>query len=648
MPIFDKTNFTNILFMRFFLTLILIIMSINHSHAQDLALANLFSDGVVLQQGISCPIWGHASKNQTVEIKISNRIIRTKADSTGKWLVKLPIFKAGGPYTLTVQAVENITVNNVMFGEVWLASGQSNMNFSIDRPILSYKQVTHEANYPMIRMLTIEPSVSSYPVDKAKTKGWVVCSPETVGKFSAVAYFFALKLHREKQIAVGIIHSSYSGSPAESWLSGDMLSTDSIFKKQIDLLQNDRENWAELQEKEKKIGIQYNEAIKTARNGLDSGFHQLNYNDQHWKKANLPVTASKLNIPGYRLIWLRKLFYLSDDPKSDYELCLGEVKMRDRTYVNGVLVGETDKEQERIYIIPKTVLKKGENVIAIRWLSEWGYGRLGDNNQTIMVKNLNSGEEISLLGEWKYNASAEVELKTANSYHRNPTAIFNAMIAPIVTYGIKGMLWYQGEGNAGKANQYARLMQLMIKDWRNRWEQGNIPFFIVQLPNYNEGGIAWVRLREAQANVAKLNKNTVLVTTIDVGDPNDLHPNNKLPIGERLYTAAAKHTYNDKIVADGPILKKTYQKNGALWLVFSNAAGLYKGGNDLGSAFMVAGEDQKFVKANIIIVKNKVKLESEIAKPIAVRYNWQTNPSAHLYNNAGLPAAPFRTDNWEY
>ncbi|TKB96874.1 sialate O-acetylesterase [Pedobacter cryophilus] len=617
-------------------------------YAQNLALANLFNDGMVLQQGISCPLWGYAAKNQIIEIKINNKTVTTKSDDEGKWLVKLPVFKAGGPYTLTIEAAEKITVENVMFGEVWLASGQSNMNFSIDRPILNYKEVADEANYPMIRMLTIEPSVSSYPLDKAKTKGWVVCSPQTVEKFSAVAYFFARKLHQEKQVAVGIIHSSYSGSPAESWLSKDMLSTDSIFKKQIDLLQNERENWAELQEQEKEISIQYNELVKTASNGLDSGFHQLKYIDKHWKKANFPITAAKLKLPGYRLIWLRKVFYLNDEPKNDYEICLGEIKMRDRTYVNGVLVGEVDKEQERIYTIPKTVLKKGENVIAIRWLSEWSYGRVGDSNQKPVIKNLNSGEEISLLGEWKYNASVEPELRPANSYHRNPTAIFNAMIAPIATYGIKGMLWYQGESNAGKANQYARLIQLMIKDWRNRWGQGDIPFFIVQLPNYEEGGMAWVRLREAQANIAKNNKNTFLVTTIDVGDPNDLHPKNKLPIGERLYNAAAKYTYKDKVIADGPILKKTYLKNGALWLEFSNAAGLSVGGKGLGGAFMVAGEDQKFVKANAVIFKNKVKLESEIVKPIAVRYNWEANPSAYLYNNAGLPAAPFRTDNWEY
>lgn len=634
--------------MRFFLTFILFTLSNKYSSAQNLALANLFSDGMVLQQGISCPIWGYAAKNQKVDLKIGDKVITTQANNEGKWLAKLPLFKAGGPYTLIVEAAEKITVENVMFGEVWLASGQSNMNFSIDRPVLNVKQVVSEANYPMIRMLTIEPSVSSYPLEKAKTNGWVVCSPETVGKFSAVAYFFARKLYQEKQVAVGIIHSSYSGSPAESWLSKDILSTDSLFKKQIDLLQNERENWAGLQEKEKNVSLKYNELVKSARNGIDSGFHQLKYKDEHWKKTSFPITAAKLNVPGYRLIWLRKVFYLNDEPKSDYELHLGELKMRDRTYVNGVLVGELDKEQERVYTIPKSVLKKGENVIAVRWLSEWSYGRVGDSHQKPLIKNLNSGEEILLLGEWKYNPLVEPELKPSNSYHRNPTAIFNAMIAPIATYGIKGILWYQGEGNAGKANQYARLLQLMIKDWRSRWGQGDIPFFVVQLPNYEEGGMAWVRLREAQATIAKNNTNTFLVTTIDLGDASDLHPKNKLPISERLYTAAAKHAYKDKTIADGPILKKTYIKNGDLWLQFSNAAGLYKGGNGLGETFMVAGEDQKFVKAEAIILKNKVKLQSKIVKPIAVRYNWEANPSAHIYNMDGLPAAPFRTDNWEY
>lgn len=634
--------------MRYFFTLILFTINVNRLFAQNLVLANLFSDGMVLQQGISCPIWGYAAKNQKVVLRIGDKIMTTEANSEGKWRAKLPIFKAGGPYVLTVEAKDKITLANVMFGEVWLASGQSNMNFSIDRPIINQKEVTEEANYPMIRMLTIEPSVSSYPLEKAKTKGWVVCSSETVGKFSAVAYFFARKLHQEKKVAVGIIHSSYSGSPAESWLSKDMLSTDSLFKKQIDQLQNERENWAELQEQEKKVSIQYNESVNNAKNGLDSGFHQLKYNDQHWKKAQFPLTASKLKISGYKLIWLRKVFYLNDEPRNDCEIRLGEIKMRDRTYVNGVLVGELNKEQDRVYTIPKSVLKKGKNVIAIRWLSEWSYGSVGDNNQKPVIKNFTSGEETLLSGEWKYNPLVEPELKPANSYHRNPTAIFNAMIAPIATYGIKGMLWYQGEGNAGKANQYARLLQIMINDWRNRWGQGVIPFFVVQLPNYEEGGMAWVRLREAQAKIAKENKSTFLVTTIDVGDPSDLHPKNKLPIGERLYIAAAKHVYNGKSTADGPIFKKMYVKNGALWLEFINAKGLSTKGSGLDGAFMVAGENQKFVKANAKIFKNKVKLESEAAKPIAVRYNWEANPSAYLYNEVGLPAAPFRTDNWEY
>jgi sialate O-acetylesterase len=630
------------------LIFLLFLFSSNFCVAQKLELPKIFSDGMVLQQGIACPVWGRALKNETVTLQIDGKTLTTTSNSQGKWIVKLPVFKAGGPYTLTIQTKEKVVINDVMFGEVWLASGQSNMNFAINRPILNANEVIAEANYPLIRMITVEPSVNSYPISEVKSKGWEVCSPQTVEKFSAVAYFFARKLHQDKKVAVGIIHSSYSGSPAEAWLTKDILSVDSVFSKQLNLIQNERENWAVLQEKEKTVTNKYNEIVKTSTIGLDSNFHQSNYNDKHWKRVDFPISATRLKIAGYKLIWLRKTFILNEEPNTDYEIRLGEVKMRDRTYVNGIFVGETNKEQERTYKIPQSALKKGENVIAIRWLSEWGYGSVGNNTKNPIVKNLKTGVDISIAGEWKYNDLVEPELKIGVSYHRNPTAIYNAMIAPLAEYGIKGALWYQGESNAGKANEYPRLMQLLIKDWRNIWKQGDFPFLIVQLPNYIDGGLNWVKLREAQTKIAKETPNTFLATTIDVGDPLDLHPKNKLPVGERLYAVASKNVYQDKTVGSGPILKKTYLKNGSLWLEFSNSKGLFATGDSTQNAFMVAGEDQKFVKASFTFIKNKVKLTSEVLKPIAVRYNWEANPSQFLYNNSGLAATPFRTDNWEY
>ena len=625
-----------------------LIFCFNRLTAQNLELPKLFSDGMVLQQGIACPVWGRALKNEKVSLQINGKTLTTTANNQGKWIIKLPIFKASGPYSLTIQTTEKVVINNVMFGEVWLASGQSNMNFAIGRPILNVDEVIAEANYPLIRMITIESSVSSFPISEVKSKGWEVCSPQTVEKFSAVAYFFARKLYLDQKVAVGIIHSSYSGSPAEAWLSKDILAVDSVFSKQLNLIQSERENWAVLQEKEKMVTSKYNEIVRTSTAGLDSNFHQPNYNDKHWKKVNFPISATQLKIAGYKLIWVRKAFVLNDEPTSDYEIQLGEVKMRDRTYVNGVLIGETNKEQARTYKIPKSLLKKGENVIAMRWLSEWGYGSIGNTAKNPIVKNLSSGKEVSLLGEWKYNEWVEPELKTGISYHRNPTAIYNAMIAPLAEYGIKGALWYQGESNAGKAGEYNRLMQLLIKDWRNLWKQGNFPFLIVQLPNYIDGGINWVKLREAQTKIVKETPNTFLATTIDVGDPLDLHPKNKLPVGERLYAVASKNVYKNKTVANGSVLKKTYLKNGSMWLEFSNAKGLFSAGDSTQNAFMIAGADQKFVKASFTIIKNKIKLTSEVEKPIAVRYNWEANPKQYLYNNSGFPITPFRTDDWKY
>jgi sialate O-acetylesterase len=316
-------------------------------HAQSsLHAAHIFGDNMVLQQGTNIPVWGTAKAGANVAVKFANYTLQTKADANGRWMVDLPLLTAGGPYQMTLEGDSVITFRNVMVGEVWLGSGQSNMNFRLNRPVLNSEEVIKAAQYPLIREFHVPETVSRVPLQDLQQGEWKVCSPETVGDFSAVGYFFARKLHLDQQVAVGIIHCSVSGTPAEAWLSADMLRAHPDFKNRIIDIETQHEDWAALQAENNKIAMQYQAMLDTTHAGLRNGVTKQGYDDSKWKSASYPLFATQLGVPGYKLTWVRKTFQLpASMQKRKLQIFLGEIKMQNITYINGLEVGRSNREE---------------------------------------------------------------------------------------------------------------------------------------------------------------------------------------------------------------------------------------------------------------------------------------------------------------
>jgi len=632
------------------LFLIYLLLTTATLHAQSaLKLSPLFGNNMVMQQGINAAVFGTATVGKKISVSLAGYSAEAVTDSQGRWIAKMPVLKAGGPYQMEVRTdEEKIILKNVMVGEVWVASGQSNMNFKMNRPVLNSQYEIEKANYPNIREFHVEESVSSIPLKDVRKGEWKICTPANAANFSAVAYFFARKLSVEQNVAVGIIHTSYSGTPIQAWISADMLATHPDFSKRIREIRKSNPNWAALQEMVDSVRQVYLKAVRTDSVGYKLGINKAMYDDSRWKKVKYPIFASKLNVPAYRLIWIRKKFKVPAKAiPTDLYLSLGEVKMQDITYLNGTEIGRDNKEYPRVYRIPAKLLKKGMNTIAIRWLSEWGYGRVGNPGDHPGVYSADHKFNIPLDGQWAVDENSEPPLITSTSFSGQPTSLYNAMIAPIVNYGIKGVLWYQGEGNAANAEQYKSLLAMLLTDWRIRWQQGNFPFLLVQLPNYSYGGNGWVTLRESQAQLLKY-PNVGMVVTTDVGDSTDVHPKNKKPVGERLYLASAKVAYGKDIEYSGPTFDSLVLRGDSAVLSFSNISSglMVKAQNEL-KGFAVAADDKRFYPAVAKLIGDQVIVRSDfVKKPVAVRYNWSANPNGNLYNKKDLPASPFRTDNW--
>jgi len=604
---------------------------------------------MVLQQGVAVPVWGAATPSTKVTVTVAENQAQVRADENGKWMVYLPAMGDGGPYQLVVKGNDSLSFKNVMIGEVWFASGQSNMNFSIDRPVENSEGVIADANYPNIREFKVKNTSSRTPTSFYKGS-WAVCSPENVKKFSAVAYFFARQLYVDKKVAVGIIHSSYSGTPIEAWISADYLVAHPDFSDTVNAIVNDTTDWSVLDSYAATIDSLRNAIVNKATNGLLKGVTKLVYNDSNWKSIDYPLKASRMNVPAYSLVWARRVIEIPEHNKSaDLYLNLGTVIRKDITYFNGVEIGRRNEESQRKYIIPRKLIRKGKNVIAVLLLNEWNNSRIGNFVDAPSLRSIDSSFYISLKGQWKYNSDIELALPVASSNKNQPTGLFNAMVFPIIPYAIKGFLWYQGESNAGRPQQYKSLLPLMVADWRIHWKQGDLPFIFVQLPDYSNS-IDWAQLREAQASLLKY-PNTGMAVTIDVGDSTNIHPAKKEQVGYRLWLAAKKVAYHDPDVTLGPVLKSYRISLDTVWVNFIDTrGGLTTKGNATITGFTIAGENQKFYPAKAIIRdKSSVILFSEeLRGPVAIRYAWTGNLPANLYDNEGTPCIPFRTDNWQF
>ena len=628
------------------------------AHCQ-LELPQLFSDHMVLQRGKEITIWGSSSKRDRITVSLNGKEVKTRAAKDGKWQTTLPPMEAGGPFTLSVKGrKENLEIQDVLIGEVWICSGQSNMEWIVNNANNAKEEVA-TAKYPKIRHIKIPRIIGTEPHDRIKgTTQWEVCSPETAGNFTAVGYFFGRKLHQELDVPIGLINSSWGGTEVEAWISGQALDSLEVFRKELEYLTDYDPQTMQAKEEERLknlFGGSLNVPVKMMGGAPAWAIPVVDMSS--WKDMVLPGLWEQKGLPNVDgEIWFRRIINLTAEQiQKSCTLSLGPIDDRDETWINGRKIGETQQYNEkRLYKIPQGLLQEGPNSIAIKVLDTGGGGGIYGSPEELYLQ---VGEEkISLVGIWKYKASS-IEVKTALQPNGYASVLYNGMIKPLIPYAFQGAIWYQGESNASRAHQYQTLFPLMIRDWRNQWGQGDFPFLFVQLANFKQPlsqpeESDWAELREAQAKALKL-PSTGMASAIDIGEANDIHPRNKQDVGLRLAFHALKDTYGKgDMIASGPNYEGMEIQGTKIAISFSDVGKGLEVKDKYGyiRGFSIAGNDKRFYWAHAVLTgKNTVLVASpKVDKPISVRYGWADNPDdLNLYNSAQLPANPFRTDDWK-
>jgi len=615
----------------------------------------MFGDNMVLQRGKAVRFWGWVKPGETVNVKMDGRTASTVAGPAGRWQVELVAPAPGGPYAVTIaSASQSVTLHEVLVGDVWLCGGQSNMELGLSRARNGVEEIK-AAGHPQIRLFKVQSHVA-YAAAASLQGAWKICSPQTAGEgggFSAVAYFFGRKLQADLQVPIGLIQDCWGGTPAESWMNPETLHALKAFDEPL----------AEMERLHKAGGPEYGSFLmhwlEAYDVGLSNHWSASGWDDSNWKPVRIPGGFSELGVaevPG--ICWFRRDFTLPDPlPPGKAVLHLGVIEKMDTAFLNGQWVGASSwVENPRAYALTGGVLKPGKNSLAIRVFKlkpQGGFQSKADD----LYLSLGDQSKIPLAGDWKGKLSVDCRPPhslplTFENYPTMPAILFQGMIQPVAPFSIRGAIWYQGEANFERAHQYRTLLPAMIGDWRQAFQQGDFPFYIVSLPKFMAhrnlpGEDAWAELREAQALTARTVTNSGLAVTIDTGEADNIHPAEKQIVGERLALCALANEYGQKIPWAGPVLVSATKIPGALQLLFSHTeGGLVVRGDKLGE-FSVAGSDRHWHWAEAKIEGASVIVSSpEVPHPQAVRYAWQANPRATLFNGAGQPAAPFRTDDW--
>lgn len=628
-----------------FLTLLLII-TLGFSQVR---LPKYISDGMVLQRDQPIKIWGFASPDENVMVRFVGKEYTSVAQKDSTWSVMLPPQMAGGPHNISIKGYNQIMVKNVLFGDVWLCSGQSNMELPIERLKDAYPELYRSARNPMIRQFTV-PKTYDFKNEKEDISGgsWIEVSPKTIKDFSGVAYFFAAKVYESEKIPIGLINSALGGSPAQSWISEEGLKK---FPEYLDIVYQYRnEKYVDsIKNYNANRHSNWYKKLNESDEGLKQHWAQTDIDRSTWKTAAMPSLWSSFDSnmkPG--AIWMHRTFDVSKKQVGQTaRLFLGCIVDADSVYVNGQFAGTTSYQYPpRKYEIPGSLLKEGKNEITIRVIDENGRGGfVKDKPYEIVFKDKST---IKLEGEWRYKVGCEVvKIEPHIFIQWKPMGLYNAMIHPLFNYPIKGMLWYQGESNVGKPNEYFALMNELIHNWRAGWNNAELPFYFVQLANFLEAKEMpvesnWAALRQQQLDMLKI-PNTGMAVTIDIGEWNDIHPLNKKDVGERLALHALKNQYAKKdIIISGPLVKKHKVSKNKVTLEFDFVQNGIKKVDAL-KYFELASDDKKFVKATAVIKGKSIVLQSDqITAPKYVRYAWADNPEdVNFFNMEGLPASPF-------
>ena len=612
----------------------------------------IFADNMVLQRGKANIIWGWSEPGDKVKVEIGDAMASGVAGSDRRWQVTIQPPPAGGPYTLRITGREKVELHNVLVGDVWLCGGQSNMGLPL-RFARNGADEVKAANYPQIRFFTVAGHPAYRHTDQVEGK-WSVVSPQTADWISAVGYFFARKVQQELHIPIGLVVDAMGGTPAESWTSAAALSPLHDFDVPL----------AELQRLAAEGAPEYGNFVMHWYDEYDIGLKgkwaSPDLDDSSWKSVNIPGGFVELGVPETAAVaWFRKEIVLPDPlPAGRALLFLGSIERMDTAYVNGTFAGASAwVENPRVYFLPEGVLKPGRNVVAVRVLkTKPDGGFLGKPEELHLM--LGDKSVIPLAGKWKGQLSVDARqphpLPIAyENWPIMPTVLYEGMLKPVAPLSITGALWYQGEQNSPRGYQYRRILPVMIADWRKLFAQGDFPFYIVSLPAFKHrsptpvDGDEWAETRESQAVAAASVPNSCLAVTIDTGDADNIHPQDKQPVGERLALCALANYYGEKVVYSGPTLKSVDRHRGEIRLHSAHTdGGLVAKGTKL-EEFAIAGEDRKWYWADARIKGKTIIVSSpSVPKPKEVRYAWQSNPAATLFNGAGLPAAPFRTDSW--
>lgn len=667
-------------------TLTLFIVGCRFNTNSDLSLNKLFSNHMVLQQDTMANFWGKAREGSEIIVSTSwGEKKSTFADKYGNWItpVQTPKFD-NKSHNVTIRSSDkSIQLKDVVFGEVWLASGQSNMEMPmkgfkygrVHELIEGSNQEISNANFPNIRMFTVERIISYSPVDNVQGQ-WVVCTPKSVGDFSAVAYFFGKKIHQELNVPVGLIHSSWGGSPAESWVRTDFIEKIKGFENTSERLQiamdpnTDYNRWVANHSFVKRndlIGVDEFKWVEEK----NKGFIENNFNDDSWIETNTQGVIKAFEKDDFNGIgWIRQQLTIDEITESELVFDIGETNDLYIIFINGKMIGRKENwgVASTKYKFKSDILKKGENSISIRLIDVWGKGGLDpDPSRGIYFENK---KIISLNDSWKLNM---ICYQTAGDFYilktigekiaipspdrmphqsNSPTTLYNGMIAPVSKYNLKGFIWYQGESNQRRAEEYKTLFPAVIDSWRTQWANENLSFYYAQIApfggydNRNESSdrITSAELRESQ--MLTMNKSNVgMAITTDLGDPKSIHPPKKKEVGDRLALWALNKDYNFKdLVHSGPIYKSVDFKKGKALVSFDYAdSGLYCPDDKI-EHFEIAGRDKKYYPAESKIIGNKVMVwSSEVKKPYSVRLGWKNYFEINLFNKEGLPASSFRS-----
>ena len=639
----------------FFLIFLFIVSSI----PCQVRLPKLISDGMVLQRDTKVNIWGWASPNEKVKIEFLSSTYNTSTNSVGEWSIVLDNLEAGGPYEMNISASNSITIDNIMIGDVWLCSGQSNMELTMERASPIYEEEIANSENPFIRQFEVPDRYNfNEPQEDLESGEWQQANPENLMTFSAVAYFFAKEIYDHYKIPIGLINASLGGSPAQAWISEDALKEFPDYYERAQKLK-DSSLIKRIEGDDRKRINKWYSTLNQKDEGLNDpagNWYNLSLNTSNWSTVEVPAFWSNTQIgPVIGSVWFRKNFNVPASLAAEPALLiLGRIKDADSVFINDEFVGTTSYEwPPRRYKIPKDLLHEGENTIAVRVICSSGRGGFIPDKEYKIVFDQNS---INLEGEWKYHLGAKMDSLAPETFIRwQPLGLYNGMIAPLLNYKIKGVIWYQGEAgeNVSRPHEYSVLFPSLIKDWRSQWQEGEFPFIFVQLANFMDPKVEpsesdWALIRESQLKTLSV-PNTGMAVTIDIGDWNDIHPLNKKDVGYRLFLNAQHLVYGDSsVVYSGPIYNSMQVDGNKVILSFTNTgSGLVAKGDEL-KYFSISGSDRRFVWANAKIENNKVVVWSDdISNPVAVRYAWADDPEgANLYNAEGLPASPFRTDDF--